>query len=232
MKKVFLNFIILSLFFCLTACKTSRVSKNESPKKMTYLALGDSYTIGESVPENKTWPFQLATKLNQQDVAIASPKIIAKTGWRTDDLLAAIDKELTDEKYDLVSVLIGVNNQYQGKSIDMYRKEFQQILNDAIDFSKTGKNGVFVMSIPDYGVTPFGQQSGKENINQQIIQYNAIAKKICQENAIPFYNITPISLEAKTDENLVAADGLHPSGEMYRRWVEKILPEVKKILTD
>ena len=225
-------YVFLSLSLCLSACKTSKIDREKNGQEKSYLALGDSYTIGESVPENKRWPIQLTSALNEAGFAFSSPKIIAKTGWRTDDLLAAMNKELDSEKYDLVSVLIGVNNQYQGKPTEIYRKEFRQILNDALGFSKTGKNGVFVVSIPDYGVTPFGKESGKKNISQQIIQYNAIAKKICQEKKIPFYNITPISLKAETNQALVAKDGLHPSGEMYQRWVEEIFPKVKKRITN
>ncbi|WP_121667215.1 SGNH/GDSL hydrolase family protein [Mesonia aquimarina] len=225
-------YLFLGLLLCLSSCKTSKIGEQNSAQEKNYLALGDSYTIGESVPENRRWPVQLTSALNEAGFAISSPKIIAKTGWRTDDLLAAMNEELDSEKYDLVSVLIGVNNQYQGKPIEIYRKEFRQILDDAIGFSKTGENGVFVVSIPDYGVTPFGQESGKKNISQEIIQYNSIAKNICQEKGIPFYNITPISLEAESNQDLVAQDGLHPSGEMYKRWVEIILPEVKKMMVN
>ncbi|MDR6301188.1 SGNH/GDSL hydrolase family protein [Mesonia maritima] len=224
------NWLLLAfaIIFFSSCGSISEISENK--KSLSYLALGDSYTIGERVAEEKRWPIQLAEALREDGFSIQSPKIIAKTGWRTDELLSAMNKELSNEKYDLVSVLIGVNNQYQGKSIETYQEELERILEEAITHSKFGKEGVFVLSIPDYGVTPFGLKSDKQNISKEVAEFNKVCKATCRDFGIPFYNITDISLEAETDSTLVADDGLHPSGEMYKRWVTKILPQVKALI--
>lgn len=195
----------------------------------TYLALGDSYTIGESVDESQRWPNQLAKALSQKGVSIEKPLIIAKTGWRTDELMEAIKIQKPKKDFDLVSLLIGVNNQYQNKDIEVFKSEFQQLLEIATEHSTKGKQGVFVLSIPDYGVTPFGKKKDPARIEKELQQYNRICKTICQENSIPFYDITPISKQATADLSLVADDGLHPSGKMYSLWVDLI---VEQIITD
>ncbi|WP_236017557.1 SGNH/GDSL hydrolase family protein [Roseivirga sp. E12] len=196
----------------------------------TYLALGDSYTIGESVAVSERWPVQLVKTLNEQGIAMADPKIIATTGWRTDDLQNGIkeDKALLSG-YDLVSLLIGVNNQYQGKSIEQYKKEFEELINTAIKFAGNNPKKVFVVSIPDYGKTPFG--AAKENqIAKELDEYNSIAKHIAISYGIPFFNITPISRQAKERPELVAKDKLHPSGKMYSEWVALFADDVAKII--
>jgi len=225
-----LKFILsISLLILLTACNATKDVKD--PKdQLSYLALGDSYTIGESVSEDGRWPVQLVKDLNKSGFSFQLPKIIAKTGWRTDDLLQAMKAEPADGQYDLVSVLIGVNNQYQGKEIKIYQQELKTILEQAILYSKQGKDAVFMVSIPDYGVTPFGLNSGKENIGEELKEYDQIAEEVAASLGVPFYNITDISLEAETNTDLVANDGLHPSEEMYRRWVIRILPNVKALL--
>lgn len=236
MKLIYRGVVMITVGIVLTACVAQQHSQKEhtkdKKKQMTYLALGDSYTIGEKVATGKRWPVQLIEKLDQAGFAFQNPEIIARTGWRTDELLAAMDKNLEDEKYDLVSVLIGVNNQYQGKPIATFKREFETILKRAIAHCKNGKKRVFVVGIPDYGVTPFGKKSGKSNIGKEIGSYNAICKHIAAEYEIPFYSITDISLHAKNEPDLIAPDGLHPSGEMYRRWVEKIAPKVVVQLRD
>lgn len=201
---------------------------NEQP--ITYLALGDSYTIGEKVSENERWPYQLAMELNKKGQRTAKPTIIAKTGWTTGDLLAAMKNKLKPkEKYDLVSVLIGANNQYQGKSISDYEKDLRILFQQAIDHAVQGKKGVFALSIPDYGVTPFGKAKGG-NISKEIARFNAVCKKVCQDFGIDFYNIVPISKYAEVDSSLLAKDMLHPSGLMYTLWVSEILKDVQKKL--
>jgi len=227
----FLLLSVVTLYGCGTGSKMQEHS-NYNSEKISYLALGDSYTIGESVAATQLWPVQLVSKLKEEGVGVKPPRIIARTGWRTDELLGAMNAQLSSEKYDLISVLIGVNNQYQGKNIRIFKNELKEILNKAILHSKTGKENVFLVSIPDYGVTPFGLNSGKEGISQEIIQYNLASKEIAEEMDIAFYNITDISLEAETNTDLVAKDGLHPSGEMYRRWVVRILPKVKELLAE
>ena len=184
---------MLRLLFVLTLS----LSTFSAMAQQTYLALGDSYTIGESVEESERWPVQLVKLLNERGIAIANPKIIAKTGWRTDDLQNGIskDKKLRPS-YDLVSLLIGVNNQYQGKPIDQYKKEFEELIKAAVQFANNDPKKVFVVSIPDYGKTPFGAKK-ESKIEKELNEYNRIAKHISLSYGIPFFNITPISREAK-----------------------------------
>ncbi|MBI1769069.1 MAG: SGNH/GDSL hydrolase family protein [Bacteroidetes bacterium] len=183
---------------------------------LKYLALGDSYTIGESVAEHERWPNQLAYKLG-----FAKPLIVATTGWRTDNLTNAISIAKLKGEYDLVSLLIGVNNQYQGKPIGQYSIEFEALLNTSIRLAKGNKENVFVVSIPDYGFTPFGMRN-KEKISLEIDQFNEVAKRICAKLKVNYINITDISREALNDKSLVAPDGLHPSGKMYALWAARI----------
>ncbi|MEQ1585021.1 MAG: SGNH/GDSL hydrolase family protein [Cyclobacteriaceae bacterium] len=193
-------------------------------KEFKYLALGDSYTIGESVAEAERWPNQLAQKLK-----IPNPKIIATTGWRTDDLNGAIKSANLTNDYDLVSLLIGVNNQYQGKSAAQYEIEFEDLLKTAIKLAKGKSKNVFVVSIPDYGFTPFGKPK-QEIITPQIDEFNQINKRIADKYQISYFNITEISRKGLDDPTLVAADGLHPSGKMYAQWVEVISEGLKNKL--
>ena len=228
MKK-FYSFLFIILL--LTSCndKEPKITE-ESTEPLTYLALGDSYTIGESVPEEGRWPVQLVDSLQKRGVEINAPKIIAKTGWTTQDLLSAMEKQLGDEKFDLVSILIGVNNQYQGKSIENYRIDLDKIFSEAIAHSKTGKEGVFAVSIPDYGATPFGAERSEE-IAAEIEQFNAVFKEKAETFGVPFYNITPISKRAAQEPELVANDDLHPSAEMYSLWVAEFIDEVVQIIS-
>ncbi|WP_319500988.1 SGNH/GDSL hydrolase family protein [uncultured Draconibacterium sp.] len=195
-----------------------------------YLALGDSYTIGESVEENERFPVQLVEKLKAEGFEMQPAKIVARTGWTTDELAAAIDNENLRESYNLVTLLIGVNNQYRGRSADEYRGEFRDNLQTAIKYAGNKSQNVIVISIPDYGVTPFGKSRNPEQIAKEIDEYNTINFQETQQANARYVEITAISREALNDATLVASDGLHPSGEMYQRWVEKILPEAKQIL--
>lgn len=195
----------------------------------TYLALGDSYTIGESVPENERFPIQLTKRMNEAGYSISTPKIIAKTGWTTDELNAAILKEnLGDQTFDMVSLLIGVNNQYRGRDVEIYRKEFAELLNRAIKFAKNNINNVLVLSIPDWGMTPFGKKSPKQNISSTIDLFNKVNKEECNKMGILYIDITPDSRLADKDPGLVANDGLHPSGKMYANWVDHIMNALLK----
>lgn len=229
-KIVFIAFV----FFCLSCAKTKNTASEEIKieEEISFLALGDSYTIGESVPENERWPVQLAEALNERGIAVSSPLIIAETGWTTDDLLAAMEARLSNnKKYDLVSVLIGVNNQYQNKSIADYEADLHLIFQKAIIRSSNGKKGVFVVSIPDYGVTPFGAQNAEE-IAREIEAFNEVLKNVASEYGLTFYNITPISKLAKEQPELIAEDGLHPSGKMYEMWVEEFIDEIAEKLAE
>jgi lysophospholipase L1-like esterase len=186
-----------------------------------YLALGDSYTIGESVADQERWPNQLVMKLTQAGRPVDKPTIIATTGWRTDDLKNAIEKAQLKPEYDLVSLLIGVNNFYQGKPIEQYKIEFTELLNTAIQLAKGKKENVFVVSIPDYGYTPFGKPK-QEQISKGIDAFNAANKQIADKNGIRYITITDISRKGIVKPDLVATDDLHPSGKQYTEWVTRI----------
>lgn len=187
-----------------------------------FLALGDSYTIGESVTESERWPVQLINELMKQGYDTEYPKIIATTGWRTDDLKRAIHDTHPAEDFTLVSLLIGVNNQYQGKSVNNYEAEFEELLKIGIEHAGGDKSKVFVVSIPDYGFTPFGK-ANQVSITKALDKFNAVNKSITEKYGIKYFNITDISRKAFQDPELVATDGLHPSGKMYSQWVELIL---------
>jgi lysophospholipase L1-like esterase len=201
-----------------------------NPNARTYLALGDSYTIGESVPEADRWSVQLARMLQERGAEIALPDITARTGWTTAELQEAIAKNLTNQRYDLVSLLIGVNNQYRGQSRDRYRKEFAELLKTSTDLAKGRADRVFVLSIPDWGVTPFGTSRNEQRIAEEINAFNAVAVEECRKAGVTFIDITPVSRTAKGDASLVATDDLHFSGKMYRLWAEKALPVVEGML--
>ena len=192
-----------------------------------YLALGDSYTIGQSVNEQERFPIQLANQLMSDSVQIDSAYIIAKTGWRTDQLISAIEDANLEDNFDLVSLLIGVNNQFQNRPIVEYEQEFAQLLNRAIVLAGGYKSKVFVLSIPDYGFTPFGR-SAQERISPEIDQYNEINRRITENLGISYFNITPISRNGLDQPELVASDGLHPSSKMYRQWIALFYEEVKR----
>ena len=189
-----------------------------------YLALGDSYTIGERVLVSERWPNQLVEALKGSQIEVDSAKIIAKTGWTTAELNDGIKAKNNKIQYDLVSLLIGVNNQYRGQSIERFEQELIQLIDKAIRFSKQGHKNVFLVSIPDWGVTPFAKNNDRDGvqIGKEIEAYNAIVAKQAQEFDVPFIDITPISKRAKNDPSLLAEDQLHPSGKMYTLWVDQI----------
>jgi acyl-CoA thioesterase I len=229
--------IIASFVLCISCQKNNTiVITPEMPVIITkdtvrYLALGDSYTIGQSVLEADRYPVQLKNMLQKEGVLINNPKIIAKTGWRTDNLSSAMDAAKLDSNWALVTLLIGVNNQYQGQNVAQYEQPFRQLLQRAIALAKGKKERVFVVSIPDYAYTLFGENSGNQiNISKEIDDYNAVNEQVAKEMGVTYFNITPISREGLKNPDLVANDGLHPSGKMYGRWVDLMLPEIKKRL--
>ncbi len=218
--------LLLFLILILAACNTPRNTTISENMDYSYLALGDSYTIGEGVPLEQTWPTQLVERLKERGYKIAPPRIIARTGWTTRNLINHIESEINVQRqFDLVSILIGVNNQYQGKSTTDFEVELEEIFRKAINHSKTREQGVFALSIPDYGVTPFGARNA-DTIAVQIDRFNGIIRRVADRYNVDFYNITPISREALFNRSLIARDSLHPSGEMYSAWVDAILDEV------
>lgn len=199
---------------------------------INYLALGDSYTVGQSVCADCKFPEQLQRSLKNTNTANTySLKVIAQTGWTTTNLISGINNQNLSPNYDLVSLLIGVNNQYQNKAFSLYEKEFAELLNKSIAFANGDKNKVIVVSIPDYAYTPYGQGSGNPaKISTEIDNYNTFAKKYCEENAIVFINITDITRKGLIDPELVAQDGLHPSEIAYSLFVKRIAPVAARIL--
>ena len=188
-----------------------------------YLALGDSYTIGESVPATERFPVQLARELG-----LGEPQIIAKTGWTTDELDSAIDAANPRGSYDLVTLLIGVNNQYRGRDAEQYRGEFAALLQRAIGFAGGDVKKVIVVSIPDWGVTPFAEGRDRAKIAAEIDRYNTVNREETSRAGARYVDITPIS--RGSDPALVAGDGLHPSGKQYGEWVKLILREARATL--
>ena len=204
----------------------------QAENAIDYLALGDSYTIGEGVSPEERWPEQLAVELGRKGKKVENLQIIAKTGWTTRNLLEGIeDAELSSLKENkLVSLLIGVNNQYQNLAFPLFEKEFDLLIEEAIRQAGDIQH-VFVVSIPDYGVTPFGS-GNSEQIGKELDTYNSHMEGICDSLDIPFINITDLSRELGDSDGALAADKLHPSGKQYGKWVEKILPVVVGMLRD
>ncbi|GAB3780242.1 SGNH/GDSL hydrolase family protein [Dyella agri] len=196
---------------------------------LTYLALGDSYTIGESVPAEGRWPVQLAATLRDEGVPLADPAIIATTGWTTDELSAAMDGAVFAPPYDLVSLLIGVNNQYRGRDVDEYRGEFRRLLGRAVALAADRVDRALVLSIPDWGVTPFAHDSGRDiaRIAAELDAYNTAAREETLRLGAHWVDITPIS---RRHPNLLADDGLHPSAAQYSLWAGAALPAVRTML--
>lgn len=198
-----------------------------------YLALGDSYTIGESVEPEGRWPLQLVAALRADGVVIDDPRIIARTGWTTDELSSAIDAAAPlDDDYGLVTLLIGVNNQYRGRTLDEYAREFAVLLERAIGFAGRRADRVVVLAIPDWGVTPFAVQSGRDVsvIARELDAYNAAAAKICAQRGVAFVDIAPVSRERGAEPAMLADDGLHPSAAMYAEWARLAQPVVRRLL--
>ena len=206
MIRIFFYFSFL-LFSCSKETDYTR-------SNLSYLALGDSYTIGESINIKDSYPNQLKDQIDLID----SLKIIAKTGWTTDELIDTLNRS-NIRQHDIVSLLIGVNNQFRGYSINNYKIEFENLLNKAINYSNNKKN-VFVISIPDYGVTPFGKSRGKEKIYREIDAFNDINRSISEKYNVMYFNITDISRLAENDSSLLADDKLHPSEKMYSEWID------------
>ena len=194
-----------------------------------FLALGDSYTIGESVLQDERWPNQLAYLLEAESLS-TEVKIIARTGWTTNELWEGIQQEQPAPPYDLVSLLIGVNNQYRGYNIDKYREEFAFLLNKSVEYAGGDSHRVIVLSIPDWGVTPFAAGRDTNQITAEIDAFNAVNREESEKAHVHYVDVTPSTRAAPDDDGLLASDGLHPSGKMYAQWAHLVLPVALKIL--
>ncbi|MBD0320779.1 MAG: SGNH/GDSL hydrolase family protein [Gemmatimonadetes bacterium] len=195
--------------------------------RLSYLALGDSYTIGEGVPEGERWPVRLAEMLGERGIAVEAPRIIARTGWTTDELDAAIDEAAPQGPYGLVSLLIGVNNQYRGRPADEYREQFAALLARAVAFAGGDASRVLVLSIPDWGVTTFAADRDGAAIAREIDRFNDIAREEAERAGARFVDITPASRAAAARPGMLADDGLHPSGAAYEEWARIALPTAR-----
>ena len=193
---------------------------------INYLALGDSYTIGQGVEIFETWPKLLEKDLENETNIEINTQIIAASGMDTKELIYAIKESKTLENYGLVSLLIGVNNQFRGLKIDHFREEFDQLIDQSIDFTNNNQNRVFVLSIPDWSATPFGQSFDVESNRIEIDKFNNIIKIICSEKGVDYFDITEISRLASSQSSLLVEDQLHPSRKMYQLWVDQIIKDV------
>lgn len=190
--------------------------------KVRYLALGDSYTIGEQVPPEESFPYQTAALMRQKGEPFGDPEIIAVTGWTTDELEAGIAAAQPKGPYDFVTLLIGVNNQYRGRHVENYREEFKVLLEKAIHFANLEHSRVVVLSIPDWGVTPFAEGRDRVKIAEEIDHFNRAARDICQARGVDFIDITCSTRENGSHTEYLASDGLHPSGKEYAIWAKKL----------
>jgi lysophospholipase L1-like esterase len=193
-------------------------------ERARYLALGDSYTIGEGVEAGERWPARLAALLRARGIAVAEPEIVARTGWTTDELDAAIDEAAPRGPYALVSLLIGVNDQYRGGEEAVYRSQFTALLRRAIGFAGGEASRVVVLSIPDWGVTPFAEGRDRARIASEIDAFNAAAREVTAEFGARWVDVTPASRQAGSAPGMLVGDGLHPSGRQYATWAELALP--------
>ena len=202
-------------------------------RRLRYLALGDSYTIGEGIDADGRWPVQLARALREGGVALDDPEIIAATGWTTDELSAAIDAARPSPGFDLVSLLAGVNNQYRGRDVDEYRAQFEALLARATALAGDRPGRVLVLSIPDWGVTPFAIGSGRDRqrIAHELDAFNASAQAACEAHGIAFVDITAASRAHGAGAAMLADDGLHPSAAMYAQWTRLALPVARRLLS-
>jgi lysophospholipase L1-like esterase len=216
-----------------TPSDTTDVDQPGIPDRtLSYLALGDSYTIGTGVAESERFPVQLVTRLHDDGYDILPAEIIATNGWTTGNLLGALNNFEPDSAFSMVSLLIGVNNQFQGRPIEEYEDHFDQLLRKTIQYAGNDTVRVFVISIPDYGVTPFGQSMNPEEIAMEIDAFNTTNQNITESYGVSYYYITDISREAGANPALIAQDNLHPSVVQYALWIDLFESEIKDKLNE
>lgn len=201
-----------------------------SKPNLRFLALGDSYTIGESVQESDRWPNQLARKLKRELPNLESPRIIARTGWTTGELFAGIADAAPSGNFELVSLLIGVNNQYRGLDLQEFATELDELIVLAIRLAGASPSRVIVLSIPDWSVTPFAADRDRSALAAEIERFNQCLLEMTNRHRCIYIDITPASRQADQDTSLLAADGLHPSASMYKRWSDLVYPVAREVL--
>jgi len=212
--------MVIVIFSC--AKNNGYPMTSPSPTTHTFLALGDSYTIGQSVLSAENFPNQTVQLLKNSGFEFKAADIVATTGWTTDELQTNINNHSFNPPYDIVTLLISVNNQYPSRPVDTYKPEFENLLKQAIQFAGGKADHVIVLSIPDWGVTPFASGRDRDQIAREINEYNAANKTISENYKVHYIDITPWTREAANDLSLIAGDGLHPSAKEYKRWAEKI----------
>src|SRR6266498_3154256 len=220
----------LAVLLIFTAEPVTKVHSSHTFSSNTLLCLGDSYTIGEMVLPGENFPEQTVQLLRTSGYNFADPEIVAKTGWTTDELQTAINKYHFKNSYDFVTLLIGVNNQYRGRTVEDYKLQFESLLKQAIQFTNGKADHVIVLSIPDWGVTPFAKNLNRNSIAKEIDDYNQANKEISSAYHVNYIDVTPGTREAANDLSLLASDGLHPSAKEYARWSEKICLTIRRYL--
>lgn len=195
-------------------------------KHYTLLSLGDSYSIGEAVLLQHSFPYQTVQLLRKEGLDFAAPEVIAKTGWTSEDLLEGMSNYTFSTKYDCVTLLIGVNNQYRGLEMMLFKQQFETLLNKSIELAGGKKEHVFVLTIPDYGLTPFAKDKNPEQISKQVDEYNKLIKAICIQYKLTCLDLSDQKGEEQTDERHIAEDGLHPSENEYKRWAKKLVDAI------
>ncbi|EKF55498.1 MULTISPECIES: SGNH/GDSL hydrolase family protein [Galbibacter] len=231
MRKIVFIIGVVALF---VGCKGAAVGGGQGASDLErqtvkYLALGDSYTQGENVCESCSFPMQLMERIAKEEKVKVKTEVVAQTGWTSADLISGLRLKQLGSDYDLVTLLIGVNNQYQNKDIASYELDLSSLLLRAVQYAGGDKNKVILISIPDYAYTPEGQSSpDPSSISSAINQYNEVARKLAAANGITFVNITDISRQGLANTDLVAEDQLHPSATAYSSFVSEILFEIKK----
>ena len=227
-RSLFRCFLMVMLLL-LVACGGEDTSLSSKPS-LRILALGDSYTIGEGVGRSERWPFQLVAALSSDSLTVVQPTVVAATGWTTSDLLQAIAQAALDPPYDIVTLLIGVNDQFQGYSVEAYTTGFETLLERAISFARSDPTRVIILSIPDYTLTPFGRVNSPANSAKALSRLNTSNRENATNRGVTYVDITPISRLVSGDPELIALDDLHPSGKMYSLWVRELPPVVRPIL--
>lgn len=197
---------------------------------LSYLALGDSYTIGEGVALFQSFPYQLVQLLRAGYYDCHAPEIIAKTGWTTDELQQNMKGYLLNSSYDFVTLLVGVNNQYRGRSVEEFSQQFFEILSDAIALVSFNRSNLYVLSIPDWGITDFARDRDRAEITRQITLYNNVIQESTHQEGAEFIDITSEYTDTLYDRSLLAEDGLHPSPIEYARWANMLFDRISRKL--